>query len=295
MKKPKVATTLSRAFAKLRDNFKVFYRKFNRTIWFKVLKLVIIAGLVGAVGYALANLNIFYIQEFEVEGFAGESLVYIDPDDVESELSEYYGERLFLVSTDDIADSLSSSLPFIKKVYVTKHAPDSIQASIIEREPVLVIGPMTFKTLFPPSVESVFKHAALIDGERTVIATCVDEEDICAGLPVCLFSDTPESYELGDDVFFAELDEIIDLDSLFDEIGMSPTGYAVPEPNVVVVSFEDSSRAIFSLEAPLDEQVVSFEYTRENLALEGKKYKELDFRYERPVMRVDKYTVWMTE
>ena len=59
--------------------------------------------------------------------------------------------------------------------------------------------------------------------------------------------------------------------------------------------FEDGTRAIFSVGTPISQQVNLLEYTKENLALKGKKYKELDFRYEQPVMRVDKYTDWVTE
>ena len=71
--------------------------------------------------------------------------------------------------------------------------------------------------------------------------------------------------------------------------------YVVPENDVVVVLFEDETRAVFSLRKSVEDQIDQFEYTKENLLLEGKTFKELDFRYDKPVLRVDKYSEWMLE
>jgi hypothetical protein len=295
MKLKSTNRSLRAIYSGFQDFLKVFYRRFSRTVWMRIIRVTLIFALIAAVAYGIANLNIFFIQDFEVEGFAGEELEYIREDQVEEALDMYYGQRLFLVSTDEITDSLKSEFPFIDTVYVTKHVPDSIKVRIVEREPYLVLGELDAKELFPAVTSAIYDSAVLIDETRYVLGMCSAEGLLCDKLPFCLFLDSPDTYQPGDTVYFAELDEIISLEDLFSRIDVIPEGYAVPESKIVVVAFDDGTRAIFSLDRPLEEQVVSFEYTRENLALEGKSYKEIDFRYDRPVMRVDKYTSWVTE
>lgn len=294
--KPRSAErTLGSAYIRLADSIKVLFRKCKRTIWAPLIRYASIIALVLLIGYGIANLNIFFIQNFEVEGFAGKEIQFINSEAVKDSLDTYYGQRLFLVNTEEIANSLKKEFAFIDTLYVTKHVPDTIKVRIVERTPYLVLGRLDNNTLFPEVVSAIYENALLIDKDRYIVGTCSIEGQLCEKLPVCLFLDSPDSYQPGDTVYFAELDEIIALDGLFSRIDIKPEGYAVPETKIIVVAFEDGTRAIFSLDRSLEEQVSSFEYTRENLALEGKTYLEIDFRYDRPVMRVDKYTSWVTE
>ncbi|GAG84065.1 unnamed protein product, partial [marine sediment metagenome] len=272
-------------FAKVQQRLVVLYRRVSGALWFKLLRLAFIAVLLGAVVYGILNLNLFYIQNLNISSFDDSSLTNVTEEEIDDYLVVYLGRRLFWVRPTDVENDLQYQFPFIESAYVTKQIPDTLTIRIVERDPVLIFHPVDASKLFKTN-NSETLDGYIIDSDGLVLDTCEENNDLCDELPLCTILETAGTYSIADTIYFAELESIVLMNhSLLDQ-KEKVTEYVVPENDVVVVLFEDETRAVFSLRKSIEEQIELFEYTKENLSLEGKTYKELDFRYDKPVLRV---------
>lgn len=269
--------------------------KFYKLIYFGLWTL----GIVGVV-YIILSLNIFYIETIEIETLADSKLEYLNEEEIRESLVDIIGQRFFSVNPGQIEEEMIEKFTFVKEIYVTKRIPDSVIIRLSERNPQIVVGQVTTTTDELSSSKGLFDFIlkdsdVIIDEEGVVLAQCNDEGELCNELPRCVHENTWGIRPPGSTVYFTELSGIVEIDSLFSDGSYSVSGYAVPETDVVVSELEGGERVIFSLDKSIPEQFSTFEYTVENLSVEGKSYMELDLRYDRPVLRVDKYTSWVTE
>ena len=283
--------------------FSVIHRKLKSSPFYKVGLYTSYALGISAIVYVVLSLNLFYIEHIEVQPLTEDNLQYIESDELRDSLVDVIGQRFFTVSPSEIEAQLLEEFPFIQELYVTKRIPKTILVRVSERTPVMVMNNMVgtpsddtssidaFTDIHSvPSAEDI-----LVDSDGFVLAQCTDEEELCKELPRCATDNTWGIRPPGSTIFFTELSGVVEIDSLFIDGSYDVVGYVVPESDTVVVQLEDGSRIIFSLDVSVSEQFSTFEYTSENLSVEGKTYREIDLRYDRPVLRVDKYTDWVTE
>jgi len=236
-----------------------------------------------------------YVETIDVTGLQDNSLTYIAPEAVQKALIDSLGKRIFFVSPNQIEKQVKTEFPFAQEVYASKRIPDTLVVRIVERDPVLTVRFVDVTHMFSSSLDVEPDSDMLIDGEGIVLSTCTASLEFCSDHPLCLVTQPWGTLTPGDTYFFSELESVVEMQALLQKLGIEARAFAVPMKDTIVVMFEDGTRAIFSVGTPISQQVNLLEYTKENLALKGKKYKELDFRYEQPVMRVDKYTDWVTE
>lgn len=55
----------------------------------------------------------------------------------------------------------------------------------------------------------------------------------------------------------------------------------------VLVRFANGEKAIFSLEKPLDNQISSLQLVLSRLTIEGKRFTNIDFRFDKPIIAFD--------
>lgn len=252
----------------LKSSFQLFWTKYGGAL--------VALSLFGILIFLLFNLNIFYVQNFIVTSFDEEELVYIDDEEVQDSLIEYIGQRLFQLDVNEVESTVLESFTFVMEVYVSKRVPNSVTVKIVERIPTLTI--------------KFEKVDYLIDDDGIVLCTCEDYSDACEGIPSVVVTGYKREIEIGQKPFITEIDEVVEIASLETDVGVKMTEFLVPTEDVISVTFEDSTRAIFSTEKQISDQIETYSYTRENLLLKNESFKEIDLRYDRPVIRVDKYT-----
>lgn len=242
--------------------------------------------------FFVLQLNVFYVGTIDIHALDEGPLNYIDVGDIESETLPYLGKRLFSIKTGEIETLLDERFPFIDRVYVSKRIPDTILIRIIEHQPSFVLSMGSVETLFS---ERPADERMIVDQSGNVLAACADEPDICSDLKGLSAIGNPLMTSPGDTVSLPYFSELIALSHELSVSGIDYSGIAVPHESVAVVQFADTSRGVFSLSGNISAQMNSYVSTTESLNLEGRTFKEIDFRFNQPVLRVDKYSDWMTE
>ena len=232
--------------------------------------------LITLITYLAFTLNIFYVQSLEIESLEAEVLTYVDREEIEDSLVDFIGMRLFQLDTSSVESKLSEDFTFIKESFVSKRVPNSLSIKIVERVPTLNL--------------TKGKISYLLDDEGLVLGLCTDYESYCDKVPIVTVSNYVGEIEVGEIPFIIEVDEVIELAESEKELGLDIQEFLIPEDTVISVYFEDSTRAIFSVDKDISEQINEYSYTRENLLLKNDPFKEIDMRFDRPVIRVDKYT-----
>jgi hypothetical protein len=252
----------------IKSSLQLFWKKFGGA----VIAIVIL----GFLGFVMFNLNLFFVQNFEVTSFDEDNLRYIDSEEVEDFLVGYIGKRIFDVDNSSIEKELKENYSYIYEVYVTKRVPNTLQIRIVERKPTLKLK----------SGDQVY----LMDIDGFILDDCLKSESHCGDFPVVEASYYSGQIQIGQKPFITEIDEIIEILDSQSEIGVNVSEVIIPALGVISVSFDDSTRAVFSVDDDINEKIGVYTYTRENLMLKNELFKEIDLRFDRPVVRVDKYT-----
>lgn len=252
----------------VKSKIQLFWRRFGGAI--------LAIAILSALGFIMFNLNLFYVQKFEVESLGEGDLKYIDQEDVNDLLVDYIGERIFEVDTSAVESVLKNSLSYIDEVYVSKRVPNSLQVRIVERAPTLKLS----------KGEDIY----LIDSDGLVLEDCMVKNSKCGDVPIVKVSYYTSEINVGEQPFITEIDEIIQIIQKQSELGVEITQILVPESGVIYAILDDSTRVIFSAVDDVFDQINLYSYTRENLLLKNEGFKEIDMRFDRPVVRVDKYT-----
>ncbi|MBN2100526.1 FtsQ-type POTRA domain-containing protein [Candidatus Dojkabacteria bacterium] len=284
---------------KIPENLIKIYRKIKTTLIFKILKVILLILFAALVLYLISNLNIFFIDTVEIRSpnvkdsgkDNASALTYIDEQDIRDIVEEHIGQRIFLVDNQQIQDDLSSRFSFIKEVYVSKRFPSTLSVKIIERTPLIKIVANNEEQTSDDE-----QNCILIDDQNKILTDCNELPNVAAGLPTCEVT-LLNSKEIASTYRSIEVESLIKILEEIKEqnIDLNVLKSFIPQSHVVVLVFEDNTRAVFTTDKAVNDQISDFITTRENLVLKNKSYKEIDLRYERPVIRVDKYTDWVTE
>jgi len=207
-------------------------------------------------------------------------------------LLTYEGKRIFSVSTKEVHKLIVDNNPFVHSVYVSKRIPDSLVVRIVEKDPMAVVREGDINLLEQVCAGPILDTDFVINSDGTIITDCSENMRACVRVPLLVVNHLESNTEVL--LNPQRWEELFDLVSSLAFFKYDVVGYGLADSDVVVVSFSDSTRGVFSLEA-VETAVGSYGDTREALVLEGKSFKEIDVRFERPVVRVDKYLDWVFE
>jgi hypothetical protein len=135
----------------------------------------------------------------------------------------------------------------------------------------------------------------MISKDLWVVAKCDNYQKKCDNLPLVNLETGSLDIQIGEKVNSDSLETIKTIETYLLKNDIESSQYYIPDDSTAVVELEDDSRIIFESDDSIDDQLEDFVHTRHTLLLKDKSYKEMDMRYQRPVVRFDKYTVWMTE
>jgi hypothetical protein len=202
-------------------------------------------------------------------------------DDLEGLLNNNVGKRLYKIDIDKEEKRVLNENRFIKEVDIEKIFPKTLKVEVVEREPLLVVG---------AKIEGG-QRQFIISKDLLVLGECVEFESICEGLPEASLKDKSLKINIGEKLKSKSVKTIGQIELFLNEKDIPSKMYYIPEDSIAVVELEDDTRGIFTSDKSITEQLDAFLLTREMLVMEGEKYKEIDMRFERPVVRVDKYTL----
>lgn len=268
---------------------KHFVRKLKSSRLIKTLLWVLVVlGSAALIYFLLTNLNIFFVEKVNFEPIGSEEFKYLDKEELEKQSLELYGEKIINVNVEKVEKDIKDKNIFIEKIYVSKRFPKTINIRINEYEPNLVIEYQ--KPLIRSSSPKF-----LISDDGLILAECVEFEESCRKLPRLYYLNGNDIPEVGDEIHGTFFDNTSKLIDILEDNGIETKDISIPNQDVILVTLKQDKCIIFSSNKDLNTQVEKLILTQENLAIEGKSYKEIDLRFERPVIRVDKCTDWMTE
>ncbi len=229
--------------------------------------------------YTLLNLNIMFIEDVNV--VTDKDLRLTTKEDLERLLNNNVGKRLYKIDINEEEEKVLNENWFIKGVNIEKIFPKTLKVEVVEREPLLVVG---------AKVEGG-QRQFIISKDLFVLGECAEFESICEGLPKASLKDKSLKVNVGEKLKSKSVETIGQIETFLKEKDIPSKMYYIPEDSIAVVELEDDTRGIFTSDKSIREQLDAFLLTREMLVMEGEAYKEIDMRFERPVVRVDKYTL----
>jgi hypothetical protein len=241
----------------------------------RVLGLMLLVGA-GWVVYDCASSDRFQVRSVRIQGN-----VLLSRAEVES-VAAVTGANVFWVDRAQVAERLRA-LPLVQRVEVGAMLPDTVEISIVERQPAAfwVSG----------------DHSYLVDTEG-VILKAVDAETqqarACAGQPcdprlaplptVAQLDGQPLSP--GDQVDASALATSARLVSLLPTVGVQPLAFEWSRDSGLEVPTRDGWRARFDGSGNLDQQIASLGSIRDELARSRSTAEVIDVRFgDRPYFR----------
>lgn len=279
-------------------------QKIKQSTWIRRLAYLLLIIVTGLFGYTILGMNIFYIENIEITSIDNGPLKFTDRNEMEDFLTDYIGKRLYQIDSSTVESEILESFYFTKEVSVAKKFPKTLHISIEEKKLIMNIVVVDSGGNTPhndtPNSNSTPGNSNTTDGfladeSMSLLSRCSDFPGECEILPVCEVTPDFQNIQIGMVIHNDGVQMVHSLDKELKSSEVQVLKYYIPEEDVVVVFLNDKTRVIFNTNKNITEQINNFEYTQENLLLQNKKYKELDLRFDRPIIRVDKYTDWMTE
>ena len=241
----------------------------------RVLALALLVGA-GWVVYDCGSSDRFQVRSVRIQGN-----VLLSRAEVES-VAAVTGANVFWVDRSQVAERVRA-LPLVQRVEVGATLPDTVDISIVERQPAAfwVSG----------------DHSYLVDAEG-VILKAVDAETqharACAGQPCDpRLAPLPTVAQLdgqpltpGDQVDASALATSARLVSLLPTVGVQPLGFEWSRDSGLDVPTRDGWRARFDGSGNIDQQIASLRSIRDELARTRGAAELIDVRFgDRPYFR----------
>lgn len=271
---------------------RIFFRKLSAFRVTSVLKTLIILCILGSLAWFLFHLNLFYIERIEVLPLIEKQFEFVDKAKIQNELLPYEGQRIFSIRTDSVRNSVLLADPFVDKVYVSKQMPSTMLVKIVEKQPAAVVRQGDINQIENVCTGTILDSDIVIDSKGKTITTCESNRTACVRLPLFVV----KTVEISTEYIMTEkmASALYDLVSTLNRENIKVAGFGLVESNSVVVSFSDATRGVFSLQ-DIDRGIFDYLTTRDAYSIDGKSFREIDVRYQRPVVRVDKYSDWVFE
>jgi cell division septal protein FtsQ len=236
------------------------YRKLCRKKWFKILRPILIVGLVILIIYILTILGIFQIKKIETDN----KLKHVA--NFSETTKKYLGKGYFSLGLEQMEEEIKNSNRYIKSVSAEKIFPNKIFLEIEEYEPMTY---MEYK-------EScyIFSQEGLVLDENAEYEQCFLENGIKL--------ETSQNILAEDRLIFDT--EIYEIVKVLEEFGWDIKTISF-DKNVLEISDGEKSVTI-EVNQEYETQLSKLYLVLEKVNMEGLEYKSLDLRFERPVMEL---------
>lgn len=182
------------------------------------------------------------------------------------------GKSIFFLDLAQLEKELPKKFPQIKKISFQKKLPDQLLIRVEERKPVAVL-----RTGAPASPSG--RHYFLVDKEGVVFA----KSATFSGVPL-LFLPEEETPSLGKEIGKGRVNSACKIISLLGEKGIEAEKVFLKEGEIEII-LQEKIKIIFPGQNDFSFKVASLQSILSSLKMEGKIPKEIDLRFERPVVR----------
>jgi cell division septal protein FtsQ len=237
-----------------------FYKKLCRKKWFRVLRPILIVGLVVLIIYILTIIGVFKIKEFELEN----ELEYID--NLSTVTNQYLGQGYFSLNLKDLENDIKTYDKYVRKVTAEKIFPNKIKISIEEYEPLYYLE---------------YKEVCYIISEDGYILEEDLEYEDCSLEKGILLESNDAILAEGKLIFDLELYKAV---KILKEFGWEISKVEF-QKNVITIFDKDKSVTI-EVNQEYEDQLSKLYLVLEKANMDGIEYKSLDLRYQRPVMEI---------
>lgn len=185
-------------------------------------------------------------------------------------VSRFYGQSFFFVSSNEIESELYQSNSRIKSISVQKSLPDKLAITVTNNRPVaeLVIADGTL--LLSTEGRIISKQRKKIASEKIPLLTYYQQlyfNQYASG-------EILESKDILASLLFA--DELSNR-------GIEVESIDIQNENMILLK-EKEREFVFGVGKKTAAQLVEVGFVIEQMSIQGKKYKRIDFRFEKPVI-----------
>jgi len=271
----KIGKRRKRRFFRLKREPKIFLTTFKKPIPISLWKIFSLLTLLLALLciYLALRTDIFLLKKIHLEDEISPSLKgklqKLIQDKVE-------GESIFFLSLEELKKEVLTNFPEVKDIFIKKTLPNQLLIKIVERKPVAILQTTKLATAsgtFP-------KNYFLVDNEGFVFAKTAT----FSGLPLLYLPDEEKLF-VGKKINQKGVKTAGKIITLLEEKGISVEKVFLPSPGKIEVLLKEKIKTIFTSQKDPSLQVTSLQIILSSLRMEGKVPKEVDLRFERPVVK----------
>mgnify|MGYP001056634375 CR=1 FL=1 len=238
-----------------------FYKKLCRKKWFKIARPILITLLIVLVIYILTIIGVFKIKKIEIT----KNLVYVG--NLEQVTDKYKGQGYFNLDLKKLEEDILVYSPYIKSVSTEKIFPNKIR---IKSEEYIPMSYLEYKdTCY------IFSQEGIILEENTEYEVC----ELDSGIKLESEQNIVADNKL---IFDTELYEVTKILEEFN-IYIANVNF---EKNKLELS--DGEKTItLEINQEYESQLSKLYLVLEKVNIESIQFKSIDFRFNRPVMKIE--------
>ncbi len=257
-----------------KKDLKVWYRK-NQKMVQLLLFFVFIALITLMMRLIIVETDFFDIKYHEIYKYDNSQFQYVDKDELELFVKDNVSKfNYFSLDVNLLEKNIKNSDKFIDEVFAEKVFPAGVLVNITEKQPYI-----TYQSS---------EGCILIDDKNRFVIQFENESEckVINTLYNTILIKEVENYEI-----YNESDQEIRLFELFVKIinalrseNITPLEITLKEGEAVITDVGER-RYIFNQDDDVNIQVKRFLLVMGQISFDKIEYKELDFRYDRPVLR----------
>lgn len=236
---------------------------FGRTLLAIVITFLVICCL-----YFFFRSDIFKIREISLEKQdVGNKLDLLMEDTLKTEMQDWSSYSIFTFPQKKEEQRLQNKFLVIQKLQIKRELPNKLVVIWQER-----------------------RQAAIVKAENGEFV--LDDQGLIfalnqPGINVPLFEDLGKQFALEQSINSENLDFALKTVFRFSEVALKPTKFSFLENDVLQIQTEQNVECFFTSQKNLDLQIETLQVVLKDAKIEGKNYKKIDLRFERPVVIED--------
>lgn len=195
--------------------------------------------------------------------------IVIDKKNQLNGINAYMNKNLLMLSESSIKNELIIKNPLIKTIEVKKKFPSTIIISIIPEKPLakLIVGQGFFY---------------LSENGKIIAKT---REELDETITINYYQKLNfQSHRTGEFIGYADIMKAVGLITLVEDSGFKVDNVDIGGVDVILFNLGDKN-LIFSSVKNIEEQLYQWREIARQFKIEGKSYREVDLRYDKPIVR----------
>ncbi len=261
-----------------KDRFGIFIRK-NK----KLLKIIFVGIFLIIVGFCLnlliENTNLFKIHDIDVISLNNSEFKYIDSKNIEEISMQYILENdknFFSLNPNELKNQVKNKSSYAREIFIEKIFPGGIVVQISEKKPLILY------------IENT--KCFLLDDKNTLIKSFKNKKNNCEdeylSQDIVLINSTSEY-----DIYDENKNDLRFFDMIYQLIGLSRSlnnqiiKFEFYE-NIMILYDGSNRKYLFDQNSDIEIQLKNYVLVMNKIMTDKIEFRELDFRYERPVLRL---------